>query len=469
MSPQPPHFIIEEGPETGRELVIPPDGARIGRALENDITLSDPAMSRFQCRMYFRDGFLHIMDLGSTNETLVNDRPVSDQALRFGDLVLIGESLLKVINDGLSGADKQEPAPVEPEPAPIVFNPDGGEGAPDEPAPAPIPEPKPSKPGSVEEVDLGFGRRGEETPSDSRPRHASHLPLLLVALITMLVVFGVGAVILLQTQPPAPPASAPREESLRIRYEKVKSGDGNIFRYALSLSPDGTLSAQVHDLAHQRSIERKETIDAETIDRFREQLTAARDTFSRLQDSYEGTETDLHETYRMTLVFGRDAKTVEVRNRIEPDAFRQVREEVEAFANTELGLTHIQIPPAELRERAATSWKNAKQLYAEKEVKNDNLWRAVRKLKDVLFLLDAIEPKPDYYREAVELEQVWSRELNRKVEDLDFEAVRAYRVGNIARAIELYRRMLATYPEKDSATYKQAFNNLVRLEQELNR
>nr|MDA3875241.1 FHA domain-containing protein [Kiritimatiellia bacterium] len=92
MDTPPPHLLIEEGPEKGRELVIPEKGARLGRALENDITISDAAMSRFQCRMYFRDDFLHIMDLGSTNETLVNNEPVSDRALRYGDEILIGES-----------------------------------------------------------------------------------------------------------------------------------------------------------------------------------------------------------------------------------------------------------------------------------------------------------------------------------------------------------------------------------------
>jgi pSer/pThr/pTyr-binding forkhead associated (FHA) protein len=64
---------VEAGPDTGRRITVPPAGGRIGRSSQNDIELTDPSVSRFQCRVFFKpDGLLWVADLGSTNETLLN-------------------------------------------------------------------------------------------------------------------------------------------------------------------------------------------------------------------------------------------------------------------------------------------------------------------------------------------------------------------------------------------------------------
>lgn len=461
-----PHLLIEEGPEKGRELVIPAKGARLGRALENDITIADAAMSRFQCRMYFREDFLHIMDLGSTNETLVNNEPVSDQALRFGDEVLIGESLIKVINDGLH-ENRPTASPAgnkvsasEPEPAPILFNVEG-----DDKETASLSAPPP--PTSMD-VDLGLGRRDQSEENIQQNRKRSTLSLLLVTLITMVVVFGIGLMVVMNSSSQGGGVQE-QDDSLRVVYEKVMAGNGNIFRYALALNESGEVAAQVHDLRQQRSITRTENIDPERIEFFRNQIIGYRDTFLALQDEYEGLPVGTHESYRLTMIYGRDAKTVRVANQLEPEVFKRIRELLEAFANNELGLVNIQIPPEELRKRADESWENALKLYEERDVKNANLWDATQKLRDVIFLLETIEPKPDYYREAVRLREEWLRVLLEKANQLEFEAVRAYQVGELARAAELFRRILATYPDQSEPLYKNAYNNLVRIEQEVNR
>jgi len=462
-----PHLLIEEGPEKGREITIPAKGARIGRADENDICVRDAAMSRFQCRMYFRDDFLHIMDLGSTNESLVNNQPVSDAALRFGDEILIGESLIKVINDGLHEKRKHAAPPPpaaepEPEPAPIIFN-MGDEETPPE---KPVADGNQEHPG--QDVDLGLGRREELEEARENSQRSHGLSLVWVTLVTMLVVFGIGFLVMMNTTE-APQTVVAEDNSIQVHYEKVIAGDGNVFRYALDLDSDGDINAEVHDLRQERSILRQESIDPERIERLRSQLEGNKDSLLSLQGEYEGLPVGDHESYRLTVIFGKDAKTVRVANQIEPDAFRQVREQIEAFANNELGLINIQIPPEVLRERAAESWENAQQLYRERDVKNGNLWAATQKLKDVIFLLETIEPKPDYYQEAVTLRQEWRKVLLEKVAHLEFEAIRAYQVGDIARSGELYRRILATFPEKSNTEYKQAYNRLTQIEQELNR
>jgi len=503
MQPTSPHLIIQEGPEKGRELVIPEEGARIGRATENDISIADAAMSRFQCRMYFRDGFLHIMDLGSTNESLVNNKPVTDQALRYGDEILIGESTLKVLNDGLSGtAPATEPFPdagasapgtLEPEPAPIVFNLGEDEAPQTEAAPAAVPvpaepepppaaispvpepaksdeEPKPDSPTSaLVDVDLGFGRKDEEEESGKEPGKRSVLPMILVAFVTMLVVLTVGLIVLMSTEPEQAPVVTRQDDTVQLYYERVVSGNGNISRYALRLEEDGTLHADIHDIREQRKVSRGTKIDEETLKEFREQLLNRQSSFQQLDDSYLRTVTDNMESNDITLVVNRQAKRVQTLNHPQPDAFTDLRLLIEGFARNHLGLsTHTQTPE-ELRALARDAWANAQNLYGKREVKNENLYQAIQKLREVKFLLQDLEPKPRYYDQALELEQRWESELSTLVNDLVFETNRSLQVGRQDQAAQYLRRILETYPDKSSTVYTQAYNNLVRLEQEMNR
>jgi hypothetical protein len=479
-----PNFIIQEGPEKGREIRIPEEGARIGRATENDINIADAAMSRFQCRMYFREGFLHIMDLGSTNESLVNGKPVTDQALRYGDEVLIGESILKVINDGLAGASAKPPPPPaasseEPAPAPIIFNMGGDEpsSSPEpEPAPAVIPDPpqtdetpdNSSGPHSaLVEVDLGFGKKNEFSESSSDPEKRSVLPLILVTLVTMLVVFSVG-IIVLMSNPEPEVVTQPKVDRVQLSYERVIAGDGNVFRYALQLDENGVLSAEIHDIEEQRNIIREKKLEPDTLKEFSNQLLNRKQDFIKLDEAYERAVSDSLNSNEITLIFGNEAKNVRTVNHPQPDTFTAVRELLEGFAQNQLGLRTLQKPPAELRAEAAVAWSNSQSLYAKREVKYENLYQAIQKLREVRFLLQDIEPKPDYYDQALELEQSWGSELKNLVNDLVFEANRASQINQKQETANYLRRILKTYPEKSSSIYIQAYNNLRRIEQELN-
>ena len=68
----------------------------VGRGKENDIILSDANASRVHAR-FSQDatGKWKLTDLGSTNGTLLNGRPVSSAILRSGDEVTIGTTVLK--------------------------------------------------------------------------------------------------------------------------------------------------------------------------------------------------------------------------------------------------------------------------------------------------------------------------------------------------------------------------------------
>jgi hypothetical protein len=68
----------------------------IGRAGDNGIVLRDGRASRHHARIDARRGSLVLSDLGSTNGSFVNDRPIEAIALGEGDRIRIGTTILLI-------------------------------------------------------------------------------------------------------------------------------------------------------------------------------------------------------------------------------------------------------------------------------------------------------------------------------------------------------------------------------------
>lgn len=66
----------------------------IGRDRRCDVVLDDPRVSRRHAEVRLRLGRFTLADLGSTNGTRLNGRPVSEAALADGDLVAIGPATI---------------------------------------------------------------------------------------------------------------------------------------------------------------------------------------------------------------------------------------------------------------------------------------------------------------------------------------------------------------------------------------
>ena len=84
------HLTIDDGPEKGREITVPPGGAVAGRDEENTIHIVCEELSRKHCRFFFRAGRLHVQDLASANNTFVNDEHIKEKALSVDDVVATG-------------------------------------------------------------------------------------------------------------------------------------------------------------------------------------------------------------------------------------------------------------------------------------------------------------------------------------------------------------------------------------------
>jgi hypothetical protein len=80
----------------GRRLVVGPGGATLGRSRHCDIVLSDPNVSRQHAEIRARGGSWVVTDLGSTNGSRINGRPVEgSEVVRPGDEIELGSTVLK--------------------------------------------------------------------------------------------------------------------------------------------------------------------------------------------------------------------------------------------------------------------------------------------------------------------------------------------------------------------------------------
>jgi hypothetical protein len=68
-------------------------GASMGRSETSNIPVEDPYASSAHARIFPRDGFMYIEDMGSTNGTYLNGKQLKrSERLRQGDSVRIGDT-----------------------------------------------------------------------------------------------------------------------------------------------------------------------------------------------------------------------------------------------------------------------------------------------------------------------------------------------------------------------------------------
>jgi FhaA, N-terminal domain/FHA domain len=80
----------------GRRLLVGPTGATLGRSRQCDLVLDDPNVSRQHAEIRPRGGSWVLTDLGSTNGSRVNGRPVSgSDVVRPGDEIELGATVLR--------------------------------------------------------------------------------------------------------------------------------------------------------------------------------------------------------------------------------------------------------------------------------------------------------------------------------------------------------------------------------------
>jgi hypothetical protein len=87
-------LLLEKG-KPGKAFPLDKDRVIIGRLGDSDIVLSDPGVSRRHAEVRREDGEFVVVDLGSTNGTMVNEATIGERTLEEGDRITVGKSVLE--------------------------------------------------------------------------------------------------------------------------------------------------------------------------------------------------------------------------------------------------------------------------------------------------------------------------------------------------------------------------------------
>jgi len=79
----------------GQQHELDKDIVTIGRAIENDIVVTSKRVSREHARIRREGRKLLLEDLGSTNGTFVNEKPVTEAQLKLDSRLRIGETIFR--------------------------------------------------------------------------------------------------------------------------------------------------------------------------------------------------------------------------------------------------------------------------------------------------------------------------------------------------------------------------------------
>jgi FHA domain/Domain of unknown function (DUF1707) len=91
-------LILEDDRDSVRvDLGPAPGGIVIGRHSSCAVRVANTSVSRRHAAVSRRGGLCHVRDLGSSNGTTLNGRPVEVAELRRGDRLTLGEVLVRVV------------------------------------------------------------------------------------------------------------------------------------------------------------------------------------------------------------------------------------------------------------------------------------------------------------------------------------------------------------------------------------
>ncbi len=426
---------VTAGPLAGQEFPVNKASINLGRSSACTIKIKDLLLSRTHCRFELRDSRLFLIDLASANETLVNGEAIDEKELHHNDLVEVGETTLKVVTD-----------PPEDQIAASAVAAEGD--------------------GEVL-IDLGFNN----APEDSADERKSVLrPVIWIAGAILILIIG-ATLILNHTnkadQTGDKAATIVNNEDLLIHYEKVEADTANIFKYTLTLTPEGMLYAEIDDISGDRHVRKEKQLDQDLVANLVKAVKSSG--FFALDPNYTGyaATPGTLKLWKLTIAMGTKVHTCQIRDRLEPEPFKALRESLETFSKNELGIWAIQFSADRLIELAVESRAIADKKYAELNVRHGNLFEAIKSYKEAVFYLDTVNPKPDFYAEVVNNIDKCESELEKRYEDQNFKADRAINLKEwptAAMELKILREMI---PERSDPRHAAAVRKLLDVESRL--
>lgn len=95
-----PVLVVMNGSRLGAKYLLTLPSYIIGRSSKSAIQIDEEWVSRAHAKIENTGRTMRIQCLGATNETYVNDEPIQECALKDGDLIKIGKTVLKFLGAG---------------------------------------------------------------------------------------------------------------------------------------------------------------------------------------------------------------------------------------------------------------------------------------------------------------------------------------------------------------------------------
>ena len=423
-----PEIVVVDGPLAGSRFEVKEGGLRLGRSSSNDIHIPDEELSRNHCLFEaVGESGISLTDLASANGTILNGNALgsSPAMLKEGDVIVVGSTTLRVG---------------------------------DVPA--------------AQGVDLGLGGDDAQKGADGgSAKGRSPLAGVLWAVAALAVAVAIAVVMMAPTGGEEAPPAAPvvKEPVLsEVRYERVMADSNGIFVYLMTLSQDGVLTVRIDDVPKEN---RHSVKSAPLSDEAKAELGDIL-AFRRLKDldrEYAGVEPDppALDSWDLKVVYDRHSRRIRITNTQEPEAFRAIREKLEAFSKSELGIWAIQYPREKLIELAKQSVEVGNSKWEDRDVNYGNLAAAIAAYREAVFYLETVNPKPDIGTEAIEGVRRASEELDKRYADQRFRADKALNLSQWESAKAELQVLLEMVPDRRDDRNRDARAKLLSAENNL--
>ena len=161
------------------------------------------------------------------------------------------------------------------------------------------------------------------------------------------------------------------------------------------------------------------------------------------------------------------SRIIRIVNMAEPEAFRAIREKLEAFSKNQLGVWALQYSRDKLIALSEESVRLGTSKWEDRDVQHGNLFGAVAAFKEALFYVETVNPKPASAEEAHRRLMEAQAELDKRYKDQRFLADRAINLGEWETAQRELSVLIEMIPDRSDDRNREATAKLIDVEKRL--
>jgi hypothetical protein len=236
----------------------------------------------------------------------------------------------------------------------------------------------------------------------------------------------------------------------------------------MTLSPDGVLKVTIDDVPKEnRHLTKSEKLSEQSLKELNEILDF--DALRKIDREYAGVESEPPklESWNLKVVYTSRVRSVSIVNTREPEAFKAIREKLEAFSKNQLGIWAIQYSREKLIELAEEANRLGRTKWEDRDVQYGNLFGAVAAFKEAIFYLETVNPKPPCAEEAHSALERAEAELDKRYRDQRFLADRAINLQRWDVAQKELGILLEMVPERGDDRHREATAKLIDVEKRM--